>query len=125
LHIYISRELKRSQNNKRQAAQITQLETDLKAAEEKLKLMKSSTTSSSGKIDDSVVNDLIQEKSKLIVTRDKALGDLNKLQEQVDRYQKDKESWDVTRKEKENELKQLKASIEADKKQKVCITFYL
>lgn len=115
--------MKRVQNNKRQTAQITQLETELKAAEERIKLLKSTSTgSSTGKIDESVVNDLIQEKSKLIVTRDKAVADLEKLQEQVDRFQKEKESWESSKKSLESELKQLKASIEADKKQKVQIS---
>ena len=68
----IERELKRSQN-KRQASQLVTLERDLQAANEKIKLLRSQTVSSTGKVDDSVINELLEEKNQLQTSRDKVV----------------------------------------------------
>ncbi len=107
---------KELRNAKRQAQQMQTMERDYKAVQEKLRLLqRTHSGTSSGKVDESAMNELLEEKTKIEQAREKLAAELAKLQETCEDLKREKEA---AKKDVEDELKQLKQSIEKEKHQR-------
>jgi chromosome segregation ATPase len=93
----IEKELK---NVKKQAQQAQTFERDLKSAQEKVRLLqRTNSTVSSGKVDDSAVNEILEEKAKVEAAKDKLATELSKLHDQLDDVKREKAAVEAGKKE--------------------------